>query len=525
MKALAGALASAALFGIAARVEGASWVAALLALAPWLLGLERAGARAALASAALLAASVTALAFFWLPPAAAAYAHLPVAQAWIWSLALSPLLLQPQFLATAACLLLARRLAASPAASAAIVGLGYVGGEWAFAKPLADTLGIGLFPSPALRQVAEVAGQGGLTLLCFACSALIAAAVSLRRYAPAAAAVGLVAVAATGGALRLRQVEAKDRAAPAARAGVVQAAITAYDKLAAEQGAYQTVRQILDAHFALSERVLAEGPVDLLVWPETVYPTTFGSPKSEDGAELDREIRAFAARAGVPLVFGAFEDTPAGEHNAAFFLQPDGRFATYRKSLLFPLTERMPRWLEFPAVRAALPWAGRWAPGRGPSVLPLPLRDGSMLRIAPLICYEAVHADYVAEEARAGAGLLLTLSNDAWFTGTAGPRLHLAAAALRSVELRLPQVRATNSGISALILPTGELVSPTAFGARAALRLRFPRLLPSWTPVLAFGDWLGPASAVACALLLAYLFVASRLLAAQPQPGTAGPAR
>lgn len=525
MRALAGALASAVLFGAAARVEGVSWVAALLAFSPWLLGLERAGARAVLASAAALAASVTALAFFWLPPAVAGYAHVSLAQAWVWSLMLSPLLLQPQFLAAAACLLLARRLAASRPAAAAIMGFGYVGAEWAFAKPLADTLGIGLFPSPALRQAAEVAGPGGLTLLCFALSACVATALSLRRWAPAAAALAVAALAAGGGALRLRQMEERDRAAPTVRAGVVQAAITAYDKLAAEQGTYQTVRQILDAHFALSGQALEEGPLDLLVWPETVYPTTFAAPKSEDGAELDREIAAFAARSGVPLIFGAFEDTAAGEHNAAFFLQPDGGVLSYRKSLLFPLTERMPRWLDSPAVRAALPWAGRWAPGPGPSAVPLRLRDGSTLRIAPLICYEAVHGAYAAQEARAGADLLLTLSNDAWFTGAAGPRLHLAAAALRSVELRLPQIRATNSGISALILPTGELVSPTQFGERAALRLGFPRLAPSWTPVLAFGDWLGPASAAACALLLAYLFGCARLLATQPQPDPAGPAR
>ncbi|HEY6909510.1 MAG TPA: hypothetical protein VI356_09085, partial [Myxococcales bacterium] len=98
MKAVAGALFSAVLFGAAARVQGGSWMAALVAFTPWLMGLERAGARAALASAAVLAAAVTALAFFWLPPALAAYAHVSLAQAWIWSLALSPLILQPQFL-------------------------------------------------------------------------------------------------------------------------------------------------------------------------------------------------------------------------------------------------------------------------------------------------------------------------------------------------------------------------------------------------------------------------------------------
>ena len=47
--------------------------------------------------------------------------------------------------------------------------------------------------------------------------------------------------------------------------------------------------------------------IDLLVWPETVYPTTFGTPKTEAGAALDREIAGFVASSRVPLVFGAYD--------------------------------------------------------------------------------------------------------------------------------------------------------------------------------------------------------------------------
>jgi apolipoprotein N-acyltransferase len=134
---------------------------------------------------------------------------------------------------------------------------------------------------------------------------------------------------------------------------VVQANITAYDKLAAEQGAYETVRQILDTHESLSKE---RGSVALLVWPETVYPTTYGKPKSDEGAQFDREIAEIANRQ--PLVFGAFEESDKGEHNAAFFLQPGGSFETYRKSLLFPLTEYLPSWAE--AIRQ--PWMGHRQP-------------------------------------------------------------------------------------------------------------------------------------------------------------------
>jgi apolipoprotein N-acyltransferase len=411
---------------------------------------------------------------------------------------LAPVALQPQFIAACAARILARRAGASRAVVAGITALAYVGAEWALPKPLGDTLGIGLFPSAWLRQSAELAGPRALTLLCLAVSECIAAA------GPASALAGTAIVVAAGayGAVRLRATEASFRLAPALSAGVVQAAITAYDKLAAEQGTYETVRQILDAHLALSETLLRKGPLDLLIWPETVYPTTFGAPKSEDGAAFDREIAALPARTGVPLVFGAFEvGAGSAEHNAAFFIDPGGRIQSYRKSLLFPLTEHVPAWLDSPSVRAIMPWMGRWEPGPGPRVVEQRMGGGAVVRFAPLICYEAVNLDYVARAAREGADVLLTLSNDAWFPDSAAARLHLAAAALRSVDLRLPQIRATNSGISALILPSGEIISATPFGSPAALRLEVPRVPHRWTPALAWGDWLGPAALEGCAFL------------------------
>lgn len=507
MKAIASALATAVLFGLAARLEWFSPLAAAVALAPWLAGLERATTRAAFASAAAAAVAVTASAFFWFPPAVAAYAHVRPAIAWACVLALAPVVVQPQFLAACACRLVAKRVGATPASTAVVTAFAYVGAEWALPKPLADTLGIGLFPSAALRQWAEFGGAAGLTAICAGCAACLAAAITRRRWRPAAWALAVVVAAALAGELRLRSVRRDEQGAPAYHAGVVQAAITAYDKLAAERGTYGAVRAILDAHFALSAKLLAEGPIDLLVWPETVYPTTYGAPKSDDGAELDREIAALPAQSGVPLVLGAFEDTGRGEHNAAFFLRPDGRFATYQKSMLFPMTEHVPAWIDSAALRSAFPWTGRWTPGRGAATVPVTLADGTAIRVAPLICYEALHAAYAAREAREGADLILTLSNDGWFGDDAAPRLHLAGAALRSVELRLPQIRATNSGISALVLPSGDLIRATNFGAATAVRLDVPRVPRAWTPVLAWGNWLPPSCAAACTVLI----VAARL--------------
>jgi apolipoprotein N-acyltransferase len=490
---LAGAAASAALLSVAGRVQAPWHWLMLVALSPWLFSLEGAGYAQAVGSGVLLAVGFTAGAFYPVAGALSAYSGAPGWAAWAVLLLLGPLFLQPQFLVAAAARVFSR------GRFLAITALAYAGAEWALPKLFSDTIGYALYPSAALRQWAEIAGGRGLTLLCFAVSECVVLAARGRTRALAVA-FALVALALGLGELRLRQIEAKTRAAPVFAAGVVQADITAYDKLAAEQGTFETVRQILDAHDSLSRGLLAQGPLDLLVWPETVYPTTFGSPKSVEGAEFDRQISALAAQ--VPLVFGAFQESAAGEHNAAFFLERSGRWDAYRKTLLFPLTEHVPGWLDWPPLRSALPWTGHWQPGPGPRVMPVRLRDGSAIGVAPLICYEALDAGYVARAARAGAEVLLTLSNDAWWPGERMPRLHLVLAAFRSVETRLPQIRATNSGISALVLPSGALVSATQFGTRAALRLEVPRVGRPWTPAAAFGDWLGPAALIGCATLL-----------------------
>ena len=78
----------------------------------------------------------------------------------------------------------------------------------------------------------------------------------------------------------------------------------------------------------------------------------------------------------------------------------------------------------------------------------------------------------------------------------------MTPAEIRSIELRVPQIRVTNSGISALILPSGALVAATRFGERAAVRFDVPRMGRTWTLVLVWGDWLGPTALALTALLL-----------------------
>ncbi|HJQ85291.1 MAG TPA: apolipoprotein N-acyltransferase, partial [Candidatus Binatia bacterium] len=340
-----------------------------------------------------------------------------------------------------------------------------------------------------------------------------------RALAPTAWVAALVVALAGYGAVRSAAIGV-DRREPPLTAGVVQANIAQYDRMRAFLGTYEAVRTILDAHFDLSATLVARGDLDLLVWPETVYPTTFGSPKSADGAAFDREIAGFASRAGVPLVFGSYDVEDGREFNAAFFLDarapaaPAGpmTFETYRKASLFPLTERVPALLDSDLVRRWLPWLGTWKPGAGGDVVAVTLRGGRRLLVAPLICYDVLDPRLPLAAVRRGAELILTLSNDSWFDAGAGPRLHLVGAAFRSVETHRPQLRATNTGITAAIDPLGTITAVAPLRERTTLVATLTPTHTASSPYLRYGDWLGPTALATATVIMAAAL--RRLLAA-----------
>lgn len=478
-------------------------------LVPWLLVLDRsAGIRESAASGVAMAVAFSLAVFSWFPFAMADYAGAPVWATAVIGLVAAPVF-QPAFVVFAIARAGARRRGHGVAAVAVVAASAFVATEWAVPKLFGDTLGIGLYPSPLLRQGAALAGLGGLTLVVVLVNeAVLAMLAAVRTGAHRAAAGALVVAAALVGGLaaygqsRLTALASGGGEAPVT-VGIVQADVTHYDRLAAEIGTYLAVQRILDAHFALSDELFARAPLDVLVWPETVYPTTFGTPKSADGEAFDHAIAALVVRHHRPLVFGSYDAEGGREYNAAVFLAPSAgtevTFDTYRKATLFPFTERVPGWLDGPWLRQALPWVGSWTPGTGAATMVLALGDGRKLRVAPLICYDAVDPRNAARAVREGATVLVTLSNDSWLAEGAGAWLHFVVSAFRSIETGRPQVRATTTGISAVITATGAAVESAGVHVRAGLvgvvapRSEAPPLATRW------GDWLGPLAAVTTA--------------------------
>lgn len=303
---------------------------------------------------------------------------------------------------------------------------------------------------------------------------------------PVCAALLAFAGASLYGALRGAAIEREIARAPVLRIGVVQANL---DPLAKRRDP----ERVHEEHLERSRALLAAGRVDLLVWPETVYSRGIQGPLPVAGRPIRRDL-------DVPLLFGAASvRAEAGRsltYNSAFLIGADGAIRDgYDKNLLVPFAERLP----------LARWTSQWLPHAGDfgaaSAAPS-LRLGAF-RIATPICYETVVPGFVRRMVREGdANLIVSLANDGWFGDSQEPWLHLALVRLRAVEQRRFVVRATNSGISAVIDPLGRVLEATPLLEPATLRADV-RALETGSLYRRLGDWPGSLAAVATVAMLA----------------------
>lgn len=499
-RALAGLVLSAGLFGLYSH-GGNAYLLGFITLVPWLLAMNAVTTLGgAMRSGVLMSILFVAAVFAWFGVAIGAFTGIGSSTGLFVILLTAPIL-QPQILAFAVVrYLVGRRY--GPVIRTLAAASAWVAAEWLIPKLLGDTIGHGLYPSAHLRQVADLGGAAGLSFILILVNESIAYAITRRSEGvrvlikPLALVVCIPMLMAGYGQFRLLALtDPVESGVKPLRIGMVQSNIVDYERLRREMGVYEVVRHVLDTHYAMSREAIDQHNVDALLWSETVYPTTFGNPKSEGGAELDKEILDFVNAAKVPLVFGTYERDESGEYNAAAFVEPvSGTLGFYRKSDLFLFTEYLPAWLDGPTVRGLLPWAGSWKRGSGARVFPLRLADGREIPVLPMICLDDVNSQLAIDGARLEAQVILGMSNDSWFTRhPVGANLHLNVAAFRSIETRLPQIRVTSNGVSAVVDNRGTIIASTGMDEQ---KLLIGEVMPRQAPVtlmVAWGNWTGQA--------------------------------
>jgi apolipoprotein N-acyltransferase len=232
---------------------------------------------------------------------------------------------------------------------------------------------------------------------------------------------------------------------------------------------------------------------DLIVWPESSIPMF-----QTDIQPFLNAMKVQAEKSGTAWVTGIpYWDLEASKQEGSpmfyngIMAMGDQSEGLYKKQRLVPFGEYIPlsgmlSWV-LPALQNDPSMSGF---SRGASdQQPLHIKQHNL---AAAICYEVAYPNLTRRNA-SNSDFLVTVSNDAWFTGTAGPWQHLQMVQMRAKENGRWFIRATNTGVTAFIDHQGHIVRQAPIDQRTVLRGDLPAMqgqtlynrLSDW-PILGF---------------------------------------
>ncbi|WFB64441.1 apolipoprotein N-acyltransferase [Sphingobacterium sp. WM] len=155
--------------------------------------------------------------------------------------------------------------------------------------------------------------------------------------------------------------------------------------------------------------------------------------------------------------------------NAGVLVDGSSKLQFYHKSKLVPGAEKMPFGKALTILTPLFKHFGGTTGGYGSQAEPSVFYSASGIGVAPVICYESIWGNYVAEYIKKGAQFIAVITNDGWWGDTSGKDQHLQYAKLRAIENRRWVVRSANTGISAFINQRGDIVQKSSWWVPTAL--------------------------------------------------------
>ncbi len=246
---------------------------------------------------------------------------------------------------------------------------------------------------------------------------------------------------------------------------------------------YKNQKQInVQNMFRLSQNIIRkakenQSPLDLLIWPESAVP--FMSYRNSqvliEGIKDMQDESFFEMIMNDILV--KHTDGQKKYYSNMLLIDPYGNIkADYQKIELLPFGEFLPLGEILPdQYKRAFAEVSNFQPGNEFKLFP-----SNIGPILPLICYEVILPSFVLEfyrDTNKRAKLIVNITNDAWFGKSIESSQHLELARLRSIEFRLPILRATNSGITTQFDILGRNFSETDIFTQAE------RIYPTAIPV------------------------------------------
>lgn len=307
---------------------------------------------------------------------------------------------------------------------------------------------------------------------------------------------------------------------------IVQPNIDPYNKFKAMSQSEQNMLLLNTAKDNLAERRQDSTASPLLI----VAPETFTNDISTNNIQSSPSWKKFASLLkeypNTSLLFGASSRTyiesaeaPSAtarnlgnnlwceSHNSALIVNSDLSTEICHKNKLVVLVEKTP----YPSFTCPLDdkfglGFGRCIGEGEPGIFNIRTTEGKNIPVGCAICYESVYGEYYTEYVRQGAKAMTIITNDAWWGDTPGYRQHLSYASLRAIESRRAIARCANTGISAIISPSGEIIQPTPWWKPAVINSQIP-LRDDLTFFVRHGDITGRICNFVFWLLLLAMFV------------------
>lgn len=193
----------------------------------------------------------------------------------------------------------------------------------------------------------------------------------------------------------------------------------------------------------------------LVIWPETVL-----NNESRMGSQFMEGLSGLVKNDGTLVAGGTRRGLNEKRYNTAWVINGNGDIGWYDKHILLPFAENNP-------CDTSVLGQFYTAPPRYEQGTASPVVKTKQGKLGISICFEIAYPHFIRGEAVSGAEMFVNCSNDSWFGDTSEPFQHHAMAIVRAIENRRFVLRASNSGISSIIAPTGKVFARTGLFNRS----------------------------------------------------------
>ena len=210
----------------------------------------------------------------------------------------------------------------------------------------------------------------------------------------------------------------------------------------------------IEAQVALTKKAVAARATDMIIWPETAFPADVFKDKI-----WYPRLQRIAVENQAVFVFGAVPVIEGNSFNSAIGFDRQGRLTgVHHKQFLVPISEQTLQGKVFDFLKNMFDGRGfNFTPGNKADVFTITGDVSQSLRFGTMICSETCYPSIARELALKGAGFVVVMLNDGWFTQPAAIMMHAQNAIMRAVESGMDIVSVGNTGLTCRVNAQGVM--------------------------------------------------------------------